>query len=190
MERRNPYLILGVRESATAEEISRRYKDLTLIHHPDRNPGDAGAVSRMVEINAAYGELKTPERRAAVDRELLRARIARAAGPDKIRNVIVKARDWLTRDPLGKIVANTILNALEKQGARGESPPRASAQRADPRAKAPSSAPTPSAAPAPSAPPSASPKKRASAKKSASTKKRASPKKSSPPKKSASKRPS
>ena len=160
MERRNPYLILGVRESATAEEISRRYKDLTLIHHPDRNPGDAGAVSRMVEINAAYGELKTPERRAAVDRELLRARIARAAGPDKIRNVIVKTRDWLTRDPLGKIVANMILNALEKQGPRGGASPRPPPQGDDLSAKAPSGPPTSSAAPG--AGPSAPKKKRAS----------------------------
>lgn len=51
----NPYDILGVKPTATKEEIKERYRELTRRWHPDR-PG--GSESRMKEINAAYKEIE------------------------------------------------------------------------------------------------------------------------------------
>jgi hypothetical protein len=43
------WITLGVAEYATSEVIRAAYRELTLIHHPDRG----GDVNRMVEINEA-----------------------------------------------------------------------------------------------------------------------------------------
>lgn len=155
MPRRNPYLVLGVPEGASAEAIAKRFRELSFAHHPDRNPGNAAAAARMVEIIAAYEELKAPERRAALDRELQRSRSPGPTGLDKLRKIILEAHTWFTHDPIGRIVAKGIENALKGQGSSTPSPrPRAGAE-----------------APSP-APPSASTKGASVKKKSASVKKK------------------
>ncbi len=50
----DPYMILGVSESASDEEISKAYKRLARKYHPDLNPGDKTAETKMKEGNAAY----------------------------------------------------------------------------------------------------------------------------------------
>lgn len=65
---RDPYDILGVDRSATAEEIKGAFRRLAGQHHPDKNPGDDGAHQRFKEINAAYQILSDPQKRAAFDR--------------------------------------------------------------------------------------------------------------------------
>jgi molecular chaperone DnaJ len=64
----DPYNILGVDRSATQEEIKGAFRRLASQHHPDKNPGDAGAHQRFKEINAAYQILSDPQKRAAFDR--------------------------------------------------------------------------------------------------------------------------
>ena len=54
----DPYSILGVSSTATDEEISRAYRKLARQYHPDLNPGNAYAESRMKEINSAYEAIK------------------------------------------------------------------------------------------------------------------------------------
>ena len=54
----DPYSILGVSSAATDEEISRAYRKLARQYHPDLNPGNAYAESRMKEINSAYEAIK------------------------------------------------------------------------------------------------------------------------------------
>ncbi len=68
MEPKDPYEILGVSRSATADDIRRAYRRLAMKHHPDRNRGDARAEQAFKQVQAAYEILGDPERRAAYDR--------------------------------------------------------------------------------------------------------------------------
>ncbi len=60
----DPYKVLGVSPDASDEDIKRAYRRLAKQYHPDRNPGDAEAAKKMQEINAAYEQIKNPEKAA------------------------------------------------------------------------------------------------------------------------------
>ena len=58
----DPYQVLGVSPDATDEEIKQAYRRLAKKYHPDLNPGDEEAARKMQEINAAYEQIKNPEK--------------------------------------------------------------------------------------------------------------------------------
>ncbi len=58
----DPYKVLGVSPDASDEEIKRAYRRLAKQYHPDRNPGDEAAAKKMQQINAAYEQIKNPEK--------------------------------------------------------------------------------------------------------------------------------
>jgi molecular chaperone DnaJ len=58
----DPYKILGVSPDASDEEIKRAYRRLAKQYHPDLNPGDENAAKMMQKINAAYEQIKNPEK--------------------------------------------------------------------------------------------------------------------------------
>ena len=60
----NPYDILGVPKSASADEIKKAYRKLAREHHPDQG----GDENRFKEIQGAYDVLSDPEKRQAYDR--------------------------------------------------------------------------------------------------------------------------
>jgi molecular chaperone DnaJ len=66
--RRCYYEILGVDRTAGPEEIKKSYRKLAMDHHPDRNPGDAGAEAKFKEAAEAYDVLRDQEKRARYDR--------------------------------------------------------------------------------------------------------------------------
>ena len=58
----DPYKVLGVGRDASDEEIKQAYRRLAKKYHPDLNPGDQEAAKRMQEVNAAYEQIKNPEK--------------------------------------------------------------------------------------------------------------------------------
>jgi hypothetical protein len=70
MTEANPYVLMGVGQAASKEEIHDAYRKLAKRYHPDLNPGDAAAERSFKEIAAAYALLSDPLERARIDREL------------------------------------------------------------------------------------------------------------------------
>ncbi len=64
----SPYELLGVKPTASAEEIQKAYRKLAKKYHPDLNPGDRTAEDRFKAVSAAYDLLSDPEKRARFDR--------------------------------------------------------------------------------------------------------------------------
>jgi curved DNA-binding protein len=60
---KNYYEILGVKTSATADEIKRAYRKLASQHHPDKG----GDVKKFQEIEEAYRTIGDPDKRAQYD---------------------------------------------------------------------------------------------------------------------------
>ncbi|KAF4718177.1 Insulin-like growth factor 2 mRNA-binding protein 3 [Perkinsus olseni] len=67
--KKDPYSIMGVSPAATQKEIKEKFRELAKKYHPDRNPDDPGAQSRMASLTDAYAILTDPKKRAIFDRE-------------------------------------------------------------------------------------------------------------------------
>ncbi len=137
---RDLYADLGVKRTATADEIKKAYRKLARKHHPDVNPGNREAEEKFKRISFAYDALSDPAKRKAYDefgmdglqsgfdadraREYKRAQQAyggfarggRAAGGD--HETFGGGRYTSFEDIFGDLF-----------GGRGEAPERAAAQR-------------------------------------------------------------
>jgi curved DNA-binding protein len=67
MTGRDLYEILGVKRSATEQEIRKAYRELARKYHPDRNPGNKQAEERFKEASYASEILLNKEKRALYD---------------------------------------------------------------------------------------------------------------------------
>ena len=61
------YEILGVDRNATPAQLKKKYRQLALKVHPDRNKGNKDAEERFKGINEAYAVLGDPEKRKNYD---------------------------------------------------------------------------------------------------------------------------
>lgn len=64
----DPYKVLGLDKTASAEAIRKAYKKLVKTAHPDLNPDDPTAETRFKEIAQAYDILGDADKRARFDR--------------------------------------------------------------------------------------------------------------------------
>jgi len=67
MATRDLYADLGVKRTASAEEIKKAYRKLARKHHPDVNPGNREAEERFKQISLAHDVLSDPEKRRTYD---------------------------------------------------------------------------------------------------------------------------
>ena len=67
--KRDYYDVLGLKKSASHEEIRKSYRELALRHHPDRVPAaeKKQAEERFKEMSEAYAVLSDPQKRALYD---------------------------------------------------------------------------------------------------------------------------
>lgn len=62
------YAVLGVSKTASSDEIKKKFRQLALKYHPDRNPGDKNAENKFKEISEAYEVLSDDNKRTKYDR--------------------------------------------------------------------------------------------------------------------------
>ncbi|MBM0141909.1 J domain-containing protein [Pseudomonas cannabina] len=62
------YEWLGLSDmTASPAAVKKAYYNASMKHHPDKNPGDAGATARFQDISNAFSILSDPEKRKAYD---------------------------------------------------------------------------------------------------------------------------
>jgi len=65
---RDPYEVLGVPRSATADDIKKSFRRLAKKLHPDANKNDPKSAARFAELNSAHEILGDEDKRKAFDR--------------------------------------------------------------------------------------------------------------------------
>jgi len=68
MAKRDYYEVLGISNSASADEIKKAYRRLAMKFHPDRNTDDTKAEGKFKEAKEAYEVLSDTDKRSAYDR--------------------------------------------------------------------------------------------------------------------------
>src|SRR4030088_2626524 len=61
------YEILGVKKSASAEEIRKAFRKLARKYHPDVNPGDKSSEEKFKTLSEANEVLSDPKKRKIYD---------------------------------------------------------------------------------------------------------------------------
>jgi len=79
MEKDNLYSVLEVPETASAEDIKKAYRKLSLRWHPDKNQNSAESVDKFQKISAAYEILGNPEKKD--EHDMMRNSPFRGMGP-------------------------------------------------------------------------------------------------------------
>ena len=64
---RDYYGILGIKKGASLDDIKKRFRQLALLHHPDRNPEDPIAEEMFKLVAEAYHVLSNHKRRRLYD---------------------------------------------------------------------------------------------------------------------------
>jgi curved DNA-binding protein CbpA len=109
------YDTLGVQVDATADEIRRAFRELTIKYHPDRYTGDKReqAEERFQSITEAFNVLGRPELREKYDREISKGGEGRAMDRAEIaRKLAAKGAQTLKEGRLAEAV-ETLQHAID-----------------------------------------------------------------------------
>ena len=119
MATRDLYADLGVKKSASADEIKKAYRKLARKFHPDVNPGNKQAEERFKNVSFAYDVLSDPEKRKMVAQLLgqayLRAHNLVEANKPAVEHIagILVARRELHGDEVVKLLDEANLKVPE-----------------------------------------------------------------------------
>lgn len=81
------YYFLGIPQNASAEDIKKAYRKLSLKYHPDKNENDVYFSDRFKEVREAYETLIDPQRKKIYDQNLgSQQRNVKSILPPKIKN--------------------------------------------------------------------------------------------------------
>ena len=81
------YYFLGIPQNASAEDIKKAYRKLSLKYHPDKNENDDYFSDRFKEVKEAYEMLTDPQRKKIYDQNLgSQQRNVKSILPPKIKN--------------------------------------------------------------------------------------------------------
>jgi len=69
MQLKDYYKTLGIKASASQQEIKKAYRTLAVKYHPDKNPDNVHAEAQFKEIQEAYAILNDPDKREVYDDE-------------------------------------------------------------------------------------------------------------------------
>jgi len=101
----DPFVVLGISENASSEQVATAYRALAKRLHPDVAGQDPDAAQRMARVNAAYDAVRDGPLRPVGPR--------RAPGPAD-RRAPSRAGWWLT-EPMRASLGGELLGALEAQ---------------------------------------------------------------------------
>src|SRR5438046_10241576 len=66
-QQKDYYGLLGVKKTASQDDIRKAFRKLARKYHPDVNPNDKTSESKFKEVNEAYEVLGDPEKRKKYD---------------------------------------------------------------------------------------------------------------------------
>src|SRR6202158_525635 len=66
-DKKDYYAILGVKKTATADDVRKAFRKLARKYHPDVNPGDKKAEEKFKELSEANEVLSDPKKRKIYD---------------------------------------------------------------------------------------------------------------------------
>src|SRR6266498_2793667 len=66
-DKKDYYGTLGVKKTATADEVRKAFRKLARKYHPDVNPGDKKSEERFKELSEANEVLSDPKKRKIYD---------------------------------------------------------------------------------------------------------------------------
>jgi len=87
------YSRLGVPDKASAEEIKKAYRKLSLELHPDRNQNDPAKVERYKNMTSAYNTLSNETEKAAYDASLHIGNLTGNLDPNLFMNMMLNPID-------------------------------------------------------------------------------------------------
>jgi curved DNA-binding protein CbpA len=107
--RQDHYDVLGVTRDAPDEVIRAAYRALAVKYHPDRNPGNSEAESKLKRLNAAFQVLSDPAKRKEHD-ELTQATLRpepplrKAPGQPARHGFAKRSAFWVTMAVLSAVI--------------------------------------------------------------------------------------
>ena len=66
-DKKDYYAILGIKKTATADDVRKAFRKLARKYHPDVNPGDKKSEEKFKELSEANDVLSDPKKRKIYD---------------------------------------------------------------------------------------------------------------------------